>query len=422
MRWTLALAAFVVLSASTLAQRGQQTMTTFTKDVAPIFHKHCVSCHRPGEAAPMSLLTYEQARPYAKAILSVVSNGTMPPWHADAPAGTFQNERILTEVERQTIRDWVDGGAPRGHGESAPSPVFTDGWRIGTPDVVFEMPFDYEVKASGKIDYEYIYIPTNFTEAKWVTAIEVRPGNRRVVHHANLYYRAIPDSARALARANPKNIVTGARREPNTALYASRTDLEDRPRRNIAHYAPGTNPQVAPEGMAYRLEAGGILELQMHYSTIGEATTDRTRVGLIFSDDPTPRELYIQTFYNNNFTLPAASPDVAISTDLEFLADAKVWGVWPHTHVRGKRWQYDLMMPDGTTKIVLSVPRYDFDWQTYYMYATPLRVAKGAKIVSTAWYDNSPANKNNPDPTVDVPSGLQTWEEMQYTSVLLSEP
>jgi len=346
----------------------------------------------------------------------------MPPWHADAPPGTFHDERILTDVERRTIREWVQSGAGRGDTRDlAALPVFTEGWRIGTPDVVFEMPFDYEIKASGTIDYEYIYIPTNFTEAKWVTAIEIRPGNRRAVHHANLYYRANPDSPRVLAKPNLSDRRSSPQRELDTALH-SRRDFADRPQRNIAHYAPGTNPQVAPSGTAYRLEAGGLLELQMHYTAIGEVTRDRTRVGIIFSTDPSPRELHAQTFYNTVFTLPAGAPNVSVSTDLEFVADAQLWGLWPHSHLRGKRWKYELVMADGSTTTILSVPNYDFNWQTYYMFAVPLRVPKGAKIVSTAWYDNSAANKHNPDPTVDVTNGKQTWDEMQYTGALLSAP
>jgi mono/diheme cytochrome c family protein len=402
---------------------GRQTATgvpTFSKDVAPILYKHCVNCHRPGEIAPMSLLTYEQARPWARAIAREVGERTMPPWHADAPAGTFHNERILTDAERQTVLAWVNGGAPQGNpSDLSAVPSFTEGWSLGKPDVVLEMQEDYRLPANGTIEYEWLYIPTNFTDAKWVKSIEIRPGNREAVHHVLVYYRAKPDITRTpLARPNQKDQVPPSRR--TSGERPPRADLKEIPQRLLATYAPGTNPQVAPDGAAFRLEPGGILELQMHYTTTGEATTDRTRVGLVFAKEPSPREVRAMHFFNGTFTLPAGAADVAVSTDLEFVQDATVWGVFPHTHLRGKKWDYKLVLPDGTRKTILAVPRYDFNWQTYYMFKEPLQVPKGSKIVSTAWYDNSATNRFNPDPKVDVKWGDQTWEEMQYTGVLLS--
>jgi hypothetical protein len=393
---------------------------TFTREVAPILFKHCVSCHRAGEIAPMSLLTYEEARPWARAIAKEVGERTMPPWHADAPAGTFHNERILSDAERQTLLDWVNGGAPKGNpSELPPVPSFAEGWSIGKPDVVLEMQEDFPIPASGTVEYEWLYIPTNFAEPKWVKAIEIRPGNREAVHHVLVYYRAKPDITRPpLARPNQKNQATP---RPRTAgQRPQRADLKEVPQRLLATYAPGTNPQIAPDGAAFRLEPGGILELQMHYTTNGAATTDRTKIGMVFANEASPREVRATHFFNGVFTLPAGAADVAVSTDLEFLQDATVWAVFPHTHLRGKKWDYKLVLPNGETRTILAVPRYDFNWQTYYMFKEPLQVPKGARIVSTAWYDNSAANKNNPDPKIDVTWGDQTWEEMQYTGVLVS--
>ena len=403
------------------AQQPAANAPTFTKDVAPILFKQCVNCHRPGEIAPMSLMTYEQARPWAKAILKVMSNGTMPPWHADAPAGTFHNERILTDRERQTLVAWASEGAPKGDDTDLPqAPTFAEGWSLGTPDVVLEMQEDYPVPASGTVEYEYFYVPTNFTESKWVKSIEIKPGNRSLVHHVLVFYRAKPDAPRVpLARPNAKNMQTP--RNNNRGQRPPRTDLKDMPQRLVATYAPGTNPQAAPEGTAFRLEAGGILELQMHYTPNGKPATDRTKIGITFSKESAPQEVRAQHFFNGTFRLPAGSADVAVTTDLEFVQDATVWGIFPHTHLRGKKWAYNLVLPSGETRAILSVPRYDFNWQTYYMFKEPLKVPKGSKIVSTAWYDNSAANKSNPDPTKDVFWGDQTWEEMQYTGVLLSQ-
>ena len=421
------MAALVIALAAIAGARAQtaQSVTsvpTFSKDVAPILYKHCVTCHRPGEIGKMSLLTYEQARPYAKAMANAVTNRTMPPWHADAPAGTFHNERSLSDRERSTITAWAGGGAPNGDPKDLPVlPTFTDGWALGKPDVVLEMQEDYPVPAKGTVQYEWLYIPTNFTEAKWVKSLEIRPGNRSVVHHVLIYYRAKPDGKTPpIARPNQNNQSNPPPDEPGVSAHPRRSDLAGMPPRLIATYAPGTNPQVAPEGTAFRLEPGGILELQMHYTATGQATTDRTKVGITFSTEPSPREVRAQHFMNMKMQLPAGAPDVAVTTDLEFLQDATVWGLFPHTHLRGKKWAYILELPNGEKKSILSVPRYDFNWQTYYMFKEPLQVPKGSKIVSTAWYDNSAANKNNPNPKIDVFWGDQTWQEMQYTGILLS--
>ncbi len=391
---------------------------TYARDVAPILYKHCTTCHRPGEIAPMSLLTYGEVRPYARDIRDKVADGVMPPWHADMPHGTFLNERGLTDAERATILRWVANGAPRGDLKDAPpAPAYPEGWSIGTPDAIFQMQEEYRIPAEGTIAYEYFYIPTNFTEPKWIQAIEIRPGNRAVVHHVLVNYRVRPDQQRVpTLRFNQELQKPGP--EPTGSRPPNRPG--NVPQRLIGTYAPGTNPQVFQPGTALRLEPGGVLELQMHYTANGEAATDRTKVGFVFSKDPSPREVRPTQFYNTTLLIPAGARDVAINGEVEFVQDATVWGVFPHTHVRGKKWEYVLQLPDGTKKTILSVPRYDFNWQTYYMFKEPLQIPKGSRIVSTAWYDNSETNKSNPDPSADVRWGDQTWEEMQYTGLLYS--
>jgi hypothetical protein len=391
---------------------------TFTKDVAPILYRNCTGCHRPGEIAPMSLLTYEDARPYARAMRDEIGQGHMPPWHADAPAGTFENERRITDDEKKTILDWIASGAAKGDPKDMPpQPEYTRGWSIGKPDVIFEMQEAYKIPAKGAVAYEYFYIPTNFTEPKFVQAIEIRPGNRSVVHHVLVQYIARPDMTRTpVLKFNPEY-----QRLPEEVLGDRRPRRQEgMPTRLIATYAPGTSTQIFRQGTALRLEPGGTLELQMHYTANGTAASDRTRVGLIFSKDPAPREVRPSAFYNGSFTLPAGAPDTRVPCEVTFQQDATIYGLFPHTHVRGKSWEYTLVLPDGTSRSILSVPHYDFNWQTYYMFKEPLQVPKGAKILSVASYDNSPANKHNPNPKVDVKWGDQTWEEMQYTGLLFS--
>ena len=403
--------------------RTGEAAPTFTKDVAPILFKNCAGCHRPGEIAPMSLLTYEDARPWAKAIRDEVSERQ----HAAVArrrAARDVSQRAQPDRRREGHR-WSPG--PTAARRRAIRRTCRRRRRspragaLGKPDVVFEMQEDYKLPADGTIQYQYFYIPTNFTEPKWVKSIEVRPGNREVVHHVLVYYRAKPDMPRtpvlqARTRSNrelPTETTGGVSEHPR-----AHQDLP--PRRILATYAPGTNPQVAPAGTAFRLEPGGIIELQMHYTTNGEAGDGSDEGRLHLREGPVAARGAPGAVHQRRVHAARPAPRTsAVDADVEFLQDATVWGIFPHTHLRGKKWEYKLILPDGTSKTILSVPRYDFNWQTYYMFKEPLQVPKGAKIVSTAWYDNSAANKSNPDPKIDVKWGDQTWEEMQYTGAPL---
>jgi hypothetical protein len=411
----------LVLTVATAASNGPQqgaspAPPTFTRDVAPILYNNCVACHRAGEAAPMSLITYNEVRPWARAIRQAVAQGVMPPWHADAPAGTFENERRLSDADKDIIARWVAAGAPQGDPKELPAPPqFTDGWRIGKPDVILEMQEDYSVPANGTIEYEYFYIPTNFSDAKWLQAIEVRPGNRELVHHVLAFYEAPPDGPRIapVLKFIPEHVKLPPRKPGSRP---ARKPVG--PSRLIASYAPGTDPQVFRPGTALRLAPGGVLELQMHYTANGTVGTDRTRVGMIFAKEPPQHEIRAGQFLNATLSIPAGAPNHQVDTEVAFLDEVTLWGIFPHTHVRGKRWDYKVAMPDGSTRPLLAVPNYDFNWQTYYMFKEPLTLPKGARILASAWYDNSDKNPSNPDPKAEVKWGDQTWEEMQYTGIL----
>jgi hypothetical protein len=379
---------------------------TFTKDVAPILDKNCVICHRAGDIAPMSLTSYEEARPWAKSIKAQIATGKMPPWHATEPHGTFSNDRRLTDKEKETLVAWVDQGAPKGDLKDLPAlPKFAEGWEIGQPDAIFSMEKPFAVPASGTVNYQYFQISTKFTEDKWVQAIEVRPGVRSVVHHVLVFCKE-PDGTAArppfmpVVPKLPAN--GGGQRGPGTL---------------IATTAPGTNGMTFPEGTALRIKAGSTLIFQVHYTANGKPTEDTSRVGLIFAKHAPQQEMRTSAFTNPTFTLPPGDPDKEVDSAIEFTEDSHIYAIFPHTHLRGKDWSYQVVFPDGRKEQVLSVPHYDFNWQTYYTFTKPLPVSKGSRLEAIAHYDNSENNPSNPDPKVAVKWGEQTWQEMQYTGL-----
>ena len=404
-------AALLVCVAGTFPARAASA-PTFSKEVAPILYKNCASCHRAGEIAPMSLLTYEQARPWAKSIREKVLSGQMPPWHAAEPHGTFSNDRRLSDAEKNTLIAWVDAGAPQGDPKDLPAaPRFVEGWQIGKPDLVLSMEKPYDVPASGTIAYQLFTIPTSFTEDKWVQAIEVRPGNRSLVHHILAFVRepGKPASSGAFATVLPR-----MQRLPSRGGNAPQQATPDT---LIATEAPGTNAMVFEPGSALKIPAGATIVFQMHYTANGKAGTDQSSIGFVFAKGTPQREIRTGNFYNPLLKVPAGAADQAVDSAIEFSEDAHITALFPHTHLRGKSWEYRLVYPDGQSQVVLSVPKYDFNWQTYYVFTTPLTVPKGSRLEATAHYDNSVNNKWNPDPKIDVRWGEQTWQEMQYSGI-----
>ena len=427
-----------VALAKTSAPAAKLADPTFTKDVAPILYKNCTVCHRPSGIGPFSLLDYDSAKANLDDIHDAVQAGVMPPWHATGPHGVFSNDRRLSDAEKETILRWIATGAKAGDPkDQPPKPVYSTAWTIGQPDAVVSMPDDFSVPASGTVEYQYFQVPTNFTEDKWVQAIEIMPGAREVVHHV-LVFAAQPPPANPPAPAPAPAAAPGAAptprpaplfirlREQNFMPDGNRQDTLHPPPRNmgslIGTETPGNNVMVFPQGAALRIRAGTLITFQMHYTAHGHEMKDRTKIGFKFASAPPTEEIFASHFFNGGLSLPAGAKDVQVPADLGFGQPIRIWGMMPHTHLRGTRWQYTLVKPDSSTEVILDVPRYDFNWQTYYMFAKPLDIAPGSKIHAVAWYDNSPSNKNNPDPTKEVKWGDQTWEEMQYTGFLYSLP
>jgi hypothetical protein len=384
----------------------------------------------------MSLLTFKDARPWARSIATRIKDGSMPPWHADPSIGEFLNARRLTEQQKATLLKWVDGGAPEGNPQDLPEqPKYADGWTLGEPDAVLSMQEDFQIPATGTVPYKYFEIPTNFTEDRWMTAYEMRPGNRHVVHHVIVTVRnpqAPPQQANAGPR--PKPAIEPAEGMEIPAGQTGGRPLPEGQRKplgpnersprgvtgSIGGYVPGNASRILPGGTAVRIPAGASLVFQMHYTPIGEATTDRTRIGLYFAKEPPKVAINGTALVNGSLHIPAGAADYRVDAEATVNRDIMLWSLVPHTHMRGKRWLYEVEYPDGRRQTILSVPNYDFDWQLEYQFKEPLKLPEGTKIHASAWYDNSRANKYNPDPTQEVWWGDQTWEEMMFTAINFS--
>lgn len=396
-----------------LAVAAAPAEVTFHKDVLPVLQKRCQECHRPGEAAPMSLVTYKDTRPWAKAIKTAAQVKKMPPWFADAPHGQFANDRRLTPSEIETLVAWADTGAKEGNpNDASPSPVFAQGWTIGKPDAVVTMPVDFTVPATGTVDYTWIVVPTGFTEDKWVEKLEVRPGDRSVVHHVVMMAR--PPGNSYMKRAQPGVPFTPPPGKPMSGADKGRGVfyMLDGGVEMVGVYVPGGVAYECKPGQARLIKAGSDLIFQMHYTSNGKQTTDRTSVGMVFAKQP-PRERVVNTFVANPWLrIPPGEANAKVVARVPVHEDVTLQSMFPHMHVRGKSMEYRAVYPTGETELLLNVPRYDFNWQLTYYLAEPKKLPKGTQLEITAHYDNSPNNPANPDPRQEVRWGDQTWEEM----------
>jgi hypothetical protein len=400
---------------------------TFYKDVAPVLEKHCQECHRPGEVAPMSLLTYADARPWAAAIKAAVLSRKMPPWFADPHIGKFANDRSLSQAEIDTLVAWADSGAAAGEAKDAPPPrTFTEGWSIGKPDLVLDLGVDFQVPAQGTIDYTYFVVPTGFTEDKWVKEIEVRPGNKLLVHHVIVYAR--PKGSKFLADARPGAPYVpprddGPRKErPPQNDRATLYGINAGGYEMSAVYVPGGVAYRTLPGQARLIPAGADLIFQMHYTTKGKAGTDRTKVGMIFAKEK-PKERVVNAFImNTSLRIPPGDGNHRVDGKVTLQEPAKLQALFPHMHLRGKSFEYTATLPDGETRTLLEVPHYNFNWQISYYLDQPMLLPAGTQLTATAFYDNSLNNPYNPDPSKEVYWGDQTWDEMLAGFVDLAIP
>ena len=413
-RWTVFQAAPVVASltlllATAFAAPAPKPLhkPTFYKDILPILQDHCQNCHRPGEIAPMPFVTYQQTKPWVAALKLAVTSKSMPPWFADPRYGKFSNDPSLTPEQISLIANWVDGGAPAGSPKDAP-PLkhWARGWNIPQPDKTVQMPVPVAIPAHGDVEYTYEIVPAGFTEDKWVQFSEVRPSSPQYVHHAVVYVRP-PNST--WLRSAPVGVpfTASSFTDPKLRAEAHETTTD-----MLLVYAPGSEPDRWPDGVAKFIPAGSDLVLQMHYTPNGTAGSDQTSVGMVFAKQPPKQRVLTLQLTNHTFIIPPRTDDYRVDVWGTLPNDCTLLSFLPHMHLRGKAFEYNILHPDGTVETLLRVNHYHFHWQLSYRLAQPRFLKAGTRLQAVAWYDNTEDNPHNPNPNVEVRWGGQTYEEM----------
>jgi len=382
--------------------RAQWADISYSEQIAPMLADNCVACHREGGIGPWAMTDYNMVRGFSLMIREVVRTKRMPPWHADPAIGHFSNDRSLSTEQTQTLVHWIEAGAPRGEG---PDPLVAEqdrSWptwaaqepELGEPDYVIDIPAA-EIPATGVVDYMYHYVPNTVGKDVWVKAAEILPGDRAVLHHVITSFGIMETEGPRKGRL---------KREGQAGLRG---------------YVPGMVSQHFPAGTGVFLPADATLEFQMHYTTNGKATVDESKLGLWIYDQPPQHEVFSLILLNPKIHIPAYAKNHKESAERVMPKAAIIYNLLPHAHFRGRASEFSVVYPDGTEEVLLYVPKYDFNWQTTYELAEPKYIPAGTKIVHTTWWDNSAQNKANPDPTVDVNWGEQSWEEMLFGAVLM---
>lgn len=356
---------------------------TYYSRVGRILEQNCVTCHREGGVGPMALDSYEQAYGFSPMIKHMVTQGLMPPWYASPDHGEWANDRRLSDRDKRDLLAWIDEGSVEGDRSLAWEPrMLAPGWKLGyEPDEVIHIPEAQSIPSEGVLEYRHLYVKTNWEEDRWLTAAEIVPTAPQATHHVIVYLEGPDDERRGGW---------------------------------LTEYAPGTPPNEWPEGTGKRIPAGAWLMFELHYTPNGEATTDETHLGLVFADEKPAAEVIMAAVTTDEFEIPAHAADHEVVADMTFEGSGEIISLLPHMHLRGKRFQLEMDRADGSTEILLDVPRYDFNWQIAYKPAKPLRVSRGDRIRGRAWYDNSEGNPSNPDPSKAVRYGEQSFEEMMF--------
>ena len=387
---------------------------TFHKDIQPLLQKHCQSCHRPGEVGPFKLFTYEDVSQYAETIEEVVIDRRMPPWHGilNEKFGKLQNDKRMPDNEIRTLVSWIRAGMPEGNPQNAPKAIqwpSPTAWAIGKPDFVYQMVEPFAVPATGVINYQFFRVPVNLNADRWIQAIQVRPGNRQVVHHIGLHIAPAGNTDYSGLAMAALFGLTGDRSSP----------LND--------YVPGDlcNHKEYPSHRAVRIPRNSDLIFEVHYTPNGKATTDRSEVAIRWAKGPPQDEVLTKVFRKKRggFRIPAGDPHYPMTDEYYFERDILIDSIRPHMHSRGQSYRLEIVERDPESdriarrETILSVPNFDVNWQRTYELETPLPLSAGVELVATAYFDNSKFNPNNPDPSTDVYWGLQTTDEMFSTRI-----
>ena len=417
MRWTIptknffctVLSGFAILcvSPTTSHQAAEHTTApTFYRDVLPILQEHCQVCHRSGGIAPMAFENYAGTRGYAAAIQAAVQSRSMPPWFAEKGIGKFSNDPSLNGEEIALLAAWAAARAPAGNPADAPAPkIWVDRWTIPAPDMEIKMAEPVSIPATGDVDYTYEIVPTHFKEGRWVQASEILPGLAEHVHHAVVYVRP-PDSGWLRHAPVGKPFTAETLTSPEDKKDAMWTDSDV-----LLVYAPGSTPDNWPRGMAKYIPADSDLVFQIHYTTNGNPGKDATRIGLIFAKEPPEKRVLTLQLTNDHFVIPPGAPDYRVEARGTLPNDALLLSFFPHMHLRGKKFEYNVVRADKSIEPLLRV-RYHFHWQMSYRLAEPLPLKAGTELQAVAWFDNSKGNPHNPDPSASVRWGEQTYDEM----------
>ena len=392
----------IILITLTLLAPTLHAEITYSEHIAPILQKQCQTCHRQGEVAPFSLTDYREAKAWATEIAEYTKARLMPPWKPAHGYGNFKNERRLTDKQIEMISQWAAAGAPAGDlSKTPPNPKFHDGWALGKPDHIVEMPVEYEIEPEGEDEYRHFIIPTNFDTDMYVQAVDVQPGNRRTVHHV-IAYLDTEGQGRKLAAKDPKPGYVTEGTGPGIDVVGM-----------LGGWAPGVTPSVLPDGVGYLLPKGADIVLQVHYYRTGHVERDQSRLGLYFSKTSKTVPLQIDSAINDKFMIPAGEEKYAVHASRQVKKDSYLLATMPHMHLLGRDMRIIAKPPTGDSIDLIWIQDWDFNWQDIYHYQKPIFLPAGTRVSLVAHFDNSVDNPSNPhNPPIPVGWGDRTTDEM----------
>lgn len=385
-------------------QAGETKQVTFNKDIAPILFQRCAACHRPGEVAPFPLLSYTDASKRSDLIAELTTSRQMPPWKAEPGAGHFTDERRLTDAEIALIQRWSETGAVEGDAaDLPPAPKFATGWQLGEPDMVIKMSEPYQLAASGPDEYRCFVLPIQIPAGKYITSIEYRPGNRKIVHHAVITSLPHQEAEAKLAEGDGKSFLSGL--APPGRLLSGPLSI----------WTPGMEPHLLPADLAASWPEKTDMVLQLHLHPSGKPEVEQSVIGIHLTDQKPRSRLELSAFSDDKIDIPPGKADYEIRASRKLDHDTDIFGVFPHLHMIGRSVRAEATLPDASKIPLISITDWDFNWQYYYVYQTPVHLPAGTKIDVRWTYDNSASNPANPSwPPQRVVFGEQTVNEMAF--------